>query len=247
MTPEEIYTLEKEDILHYSTEGFDIYKHYVKNRSYLIKIKKDINTNKCILFFHGSRDLHWDCALNSTNMLTEEYITVYLQGTNQGIFQLEKPYIHNYGYISYGENFFEIRDYTDNFIDDIDYVKEVKKDLIKRYRFSNFYAVGHSNGGVFVCLFPIYLPNEFIAIVSHEGGMGYDEYFNIPFDKLDDSIKPKMLFYTGTTDIHKDPCIQAHRIFTNEGFNSSIYIEDGLSHNYSSNCENYIYNFLNSC
>jgi len=248
----QIYQLEINNITQFECDHFIINKYTLPNkRSYLVKTPKNSNNiTKCILFFHGSRDLHWDCALLSTNLISNkylDYIIVYLQGNNQGVFNLEEPHLHpQYGYISYGENFFEIRDSAINFTGptdptgptgptgDINYVKEVKENIKNKYNTSEFFAIGHSNGGVFLTLFPIYLPGEFSKLISHQGGMGYDEYFNIPFHlekKLDNNFKlPDMLFYTGTEDIHFLPCVQAHNIFLNEGFNSEIYIEKGLKH-----------------
>jgi hypothetical protein len=255
----QIYELEKDDVRKFECNTFIIYKFIVflknnKLKSYLVKIPKNTNKKcftisnikKCIMFFHGSRDLHWEVALLSTNMLSENFITIYLQGNNQGEFHLEEPHIHkDYGYISYGENFFEIRDTALNFYEDIEYVKIVKHDVIEKYAFTDFYSVGHSNGGVFICLFPIYLPNEFIALLSHQGGMGWDERFNIPFEKLDiNSKKPFIYFYTGSEDIHKIPCIQAHQIFTNEGFQSKLYIEEGLTHTWKKYHETNIYDYF---
>jgi len=249
-----IYELEISNTLVFECDIYIIYKYFVclqnnKQRSYLVKIPKvhvvDITKiKKCIMFFHGSRDLHWDVALLSTNMLSNEFITIYLQGNNQGNFELTQPNIEK-GFISYGENFFEIRDFAPNFYEDLEYVKLVKKDIIDKYQFTDFYAVGHSNGGVFICLFPIYLPNEFKALVSHQGGMGLDEWFNIPFEKLDtSSVKPSIYFYTGTDDIHKIPCIKAHEIFTNEGFDYKLDIENGLQHTWEKYHESSIYDYL---
>lgn len=248
-----IYELEINNIEMIEFENFIIKKYNIlignKMRSYLVKIptKCDVSQiSKCILFFHGSRDLHWDVALISTNMIHEQFITVYLQGNNQGNFELESPHLHeHYKYVSYGENFFEIRDFTENFYEDLNYVKCVKNDLILKYNFTNFYAIGHSNGGVFVTLFPIYLPNEFKALVSHQGGIGWDEWFNIPFEKIkNEDTKTPIYFYSGTDDVHKIPCIQAHKLFINEEFNSEIYIEDGLNHTWNKSCENNLYNYL---
>ena len=84
-----IYKLEISNTLVFECDNFIIYKYFVclqnnKQRSYLVKIPKlniiDITKiKKCIMFFHGSRDLHWDVALLSTNMLSNEFITIYLQ------------------------------------------------------------------------------------------------------------------------------------------------------------------------
>jgi len=250
---QQIYELEINNIASIEFENFIIKKNNIligdKMRSYLIKIPKKYDVfkiSKCILFFHGSRDLHWDVALISTNMIHEEFITVYLQGNNQGKYELKIPHLHHvYKYVSYGENFFEIRDFTENFYEDLNYVKNVKNDLILKYNFTDFYAVGHSNGGVFVTLFPIYLCGEFKALVSHQGGFGWDEWFNIPFEKLNEhDIKTPIYFYTGSEDIHKIPCIQAHNLFINEGFDSEIYIENGLKHTWKKYCEDNIYNYL---
>ncbi len=109
-------------------------------------------------------------------------------------------------------------------------------------------AMGHSNGGVFACLLPIYMPNDFKAIISHQGGFGYDEWFHIPFDNLSiNDKKTPIYFYTGTEDIHMMPCIQAHRLFTNEGFASTLYIEPGLTHTWDTSCETRLYTWMQEC
>jgi hypothetical protein len=75
--------------------------------------------------------------------------------------------------------------------------------------------------------------------------LGYDEWFNIPFELLKNTDKKTPIyFYTGTLDIHLEPCIQAYKIFTNEGFKSSIYIEQNLKHTWNKDCENHILNYL---
>jgi hypothetical protein len=58
------------------------------------------------------------------------------------------------------------------------------------------------------------------------------------------SKKPSIYFYTGSDDIHKIPCIQAHQIFTNEQFDSKLYIEDGLTHTWKKYHEINIYDYL---
>lgn len=245
-----IYYLEINNVLKFSTEKYDIYKHHVmlangKQRSYLIKINKNIDISKiknCIFFFHGSRDLHWDVAMVSTNLLSDDFIVVYLQGH----LNLIEPTIHeHYNYVTYGENFWEIRDFVPQFDEDIEYIKLVKFDIDRLYGFSNYFAIGHSNGGVFVCLLPIYLPGFFKAVVSHQGGMGYDQWFYVPFEKMkkEDKLCP-IYFYTGEYDIHKDPSIQAHNIFNNEGWDSTLYIEPGLIHKWNKECESKLLDYF---
>ena len=245
----EVYQLEIQNVLFFEKDNYLIYKYYVGERSYIVKMKKNLNQipKKCIMFFHGSKDLHWDCAILSTDMVDDDYIVVYLQGNNQGVYQLEPPHVDkDYGYISYGNNYFEIRDFADNFDADIKYVQDVIQDVGLKYDLTKFYAVGHSNGGVFVCLFPIYLPGKFIAIISHQGGMGWDEHFNIPFEKIDEKYtKPHMFFFTGSDDIHLTPCIQAHNIFTIESFDSVLHIEPNLTHTWRKIDEKYIFDFFN--
>lgn len=244
------YELEINNVLRYETNEYIIIKDFVETnmhkRSFLIKIPKNNNIKNCIFFFHGSRDLHFDVAINSTNLLHENFIVVYFQGNNQGIYNLEYPHLHkHYGYVSFGENFFEIRHNTDNFKDDIEYVKLVRDKILEGYNIEKFYIVSHSNGAVFSCLLPIFLPDMFEKIFNHQGGMGYDEWFNIPFELLKENDKKTPIqFYTGTLDVHLNPCIQAHKIFTNEGFESSIFIKEGEKHSYNKNCEEHIFNYF---
>lgn len=250
---QKIYSLEIQDIRTFETENWIITKRTVrmpnsKIRSYLIKIPKHSNTQyfkKCIMFFHGSRDLHWDVALVSTNMIYDkykDYITVYLQGE----LNLTKPKIHEqYNYITYGENFYEIRYWLPQFDEDLEYMQLVRDDLMTGWDFEKFYAIGHSNGGVFLCLIPVFLPNFFEKIISHQGGIGWDEFFSIPFEKfVEGSRHTPIYFYTGTEDVHKIPCIQAHQIFTNEGFPSTLWIEEGLGHKWNIECEEHLFEYL---
>ena len=105
----EVYQLEIQNVLFFEKDNYLIYKYYVGERSYIVKMKKNLNQipKKCIMFFHGSKDLHWDCAILSTDMVDDDYIVVYLQGNNQGVYQLEPPHVDkDYGYISYGNNYF---------------------------------------------------------------------------------------------------------------------------------------------
>ena len=243
------YELETSGAVRYETDEYVLIKDFVfigYHRSFLIKIPKNNNVKYCMFFFHGSRDLHFDVAMNSTNLQHENFIVVYFQGDNQGVLNLEPPHIHkHHGYVSFGENFFEIRHGTDNFKNDVDYVKMVRNYILEKYDINIFYAVGHSNGGVFLCLAPIFLSGMFKKIISHQGGMGYDEWFNVPFELLKDTDeKTPIHFYTGTLDVHLEPCIQAHKIFTNEGFESSIFIKDGEKHTWNKECEEHIFNYL---
>jgi hypothetical protein len=68
--------------------------------------------------------------------------------------------------------------------------------------------------------------------------MGFDPLFGLDFDLVDLAcIKPKILFYTGSLDMHKNVCQIAHNIFLAEKYYSEIIIIDGLDHNYKKECE----------
>ena len=45
-------------------------------------------------------------------------------------------------------------------------------------------------------------------------------------------------------DIHKEVCVEAHNLFTSDGYHSELYIENGLEHTYNKSCERYILNFF---
>ena len=211
------------------------------DRFFIIGFPINCKPTNVILFFHGSRDLAWNLALSQSN-LNKDNIVIFCQACTENIVE---PHIHpDYGYISFGEIFWEIIYDTSIFKNDLDYVKYII-DYLYEMDINNIYAIGHSNGGVFVCLLAVYFPNVFVKLVSHQGGIGYDIRFKIPFELLDQTLKlTPILFYTGSLDIHKIVCEQAHMIFTNEGFKSELYIEPDLSHEYKSSCETYIINWL---
>lgn len=159
------------------------------------------------------------------------------------------PYKHEvYNNISHGELYFEIRDNTSGFHEDIKYTNDVIEDLKLNYDIDNkkIYFVGHSNGGVFGCLLSIYLPNTFKGIISHMGGIGYDPHFYLDFSKLNDTDnKTPILFYTGDQDIHNYPCKAAYNIFKSEDFPIvDIKVISNLDHTYCYNCEIYMLNWF---
>jgi predicted esterase len=220
----------------------------LKNRYYLHTIPNYTNKNDLILFYHGSRDIAWTQALEYTNLVNKakenNYIVVY--GQSSGI--INKPIIHKYyGYASFGELYWEIRDNNEQFEEDLLYTELIIDMMKRKCDINNIYFIGHSNGGVFALLLALYMPNTFTKIVSHMGGIGYDPYFYLNFNILKDTDrKTPILFYTGENDIHRKPCEAAYEIFTGENFAADIYIEPNISHLYLNTCEAYILDWLKS-
>jgi hypothetical protein len=56
--------------------------------------------------------------------------------------------------------------------------------------------------------------------------------------------KTPLLFYTGTEDIHKNPCIWAADIFRDAGFPVDIFIKQDLKHRYEASAEPYMIHWL---
>jgi predicted esterase len=212
------------------------------DRFFLYTIKENNKSYDLLLFYHGSCDSAWANALEYTGFseLDDNIITVYGQASGN-IVPSHKHSI--YSYTSFGELFWEIRDCVKGFDEDLDYTKIVIEIMKKMYDIKKVYFVSHSNGGVFALLMAVYMSNYFDAIVSHQGGMGFDPHFYVDFSKASCN-KPRMLFYTGTFDIHKKVCEEAHELFKSEGYDSELYIENGLEHTYDKACEPYILNFL---
>ncbi len=217
--------------------------------------------NNLLVYYHGSRDIALDCALNSTDLINnfgnESWHIVF--GQCSGV--IEQPYIHeNYNHVAYGEIYWKINQ-IENLTDDIDYTKQLIEYMDTNYKINKKVFIGHSNGGVFGMLLPIYFskkPNFFDIIVSHQGGLGFDPYFRLDFHLLHETeilngellplwsdLKPKILLYTGEHDIHKSVCEQAYNIFNNENYYVKIIIVKDLKHSYKKECEITIKKWIN--
>lgn len=113
------------------------------------------------------------------------------------------------------------------------------------YTIRRIFSIGHSNGGVFNLQLAIYLPNTFAGIISHQGGIGYDPGYYLDFSRLkEEDNKTPILFYTGTDDIHREPCEWAANIFRDANFPVDIFIEQGARHSYLSSAEEFMMSWL---
>lgn len=227
----------------------NIVKEIILNdRYYLYSPPKNKEiSHDLILFYHGSRDIAWTQILEYTNLVenNEKFIIAFGQASGT----INKPEIHpEHGYASFGEIFWSIDDLQEQFTEDLLYTKAIIGDIKEKHLISDVYFIGHSNGGVFALLLALYTPNLFKGIASHMGGIGYDSTLNLNFKLLSiaDSKTP-MLFYTGEYDLHKKACETAVKIFLSEGFpRVDIFVERKLYHEYKSNCETFILNWLMS-
>jgi len=226
----------------------------IKNRKYIVHEHNNSMSEilGVLLFYHGSRGTGWMSALEYTRWIEyaqqNKLLIVFGQAQGEQLYPHKHPHYNDQ--ITHGELYFEIRDNTTGFHEDIEYTQQILEDVKLNYHIDNkrVYFVGHSNGGVFGCLLTIYLPNTFRGIVSHMGGIGHDPHFYLDFPKLSNTDnKTPILFYTGEYDVHKFPCEVAYNIFKSEDFPIvDIYIEPNLDHTYCYNCEPYILNWLNN-
>ncbi len=226
----------------YITNGGIIKKISIGDRYFFIYINNDIDYNdgiNLLLFYHGSRDIAMNCILSTTSLIKtfgsdKSWIVVF--GQCDGIIQ--DPYIHKgYGKIAYGEIYWGITG-VQNMYEDIEYTKNIVQIMSTRYNINKKAIMGHSNGGVFSLLIPIFLSNLFDFVISHQGGIGFDPLFGLDFHLVNENDnKPKILFYTGSNDIHKNVCKIAHNIFLAKKYETDIIIIDGLDHNYKKECE----------
>lgn len=209
-----------------------------------------INAETSILmYYHGSRGNAWISALYETRWIeycnSRNMIVVFGQAEGE----IADPHIHeHYGYVSYGERYWEIRDNFPQFDRDLQYTKDIIKHFTSTIPFQEpkVYYCGYSNGGVILCLFAIRLAHLFTAMVSHMGGIGYDACFYLDFS-LNDALIPPLLFYTGEFDIHRKPCETARKIFLCANTTIvDIHIEPGLDHSYRSNCEQFIIQWIDN-
>lgn len=197
-----------------------------------------------LIFFHGSRGnaYHQLMLTNLSSYLPQGIITVYGQCSGE----MMEPYVHpSYGGIAYGEIYWEIRDTDSQFLEDVSYTREIIQYMRDHYQIRRIFSIGHSNGGVFNIQLALHLPNIFTGIVSHQGGIGYDPRYYLDFSVMnEDDHKTPILFYTGTDDIHKEPCIWAADIFRDAGFSVEIFIEKDLKHRYEATSEPFMINWL---
>lgn len=227
----------------YNTGEGTIKKIFINDRYFFIYNDNAVNYNEKInllLFYHGSRDIAINCILESTSLINTFGKNNWLIVFGQCDGTIQEPYISKYGKIAYGEIYWGITG-LQNRDDDIQYTKNILQYVETKYKINKKVMLGHSNGGVFSLLIPIYLPSVFDIIISHQGGIGFDPYFCLDFHLVDtEKRKEKILFYTGTLDIHKSVSEQANNIFKAEGYKTDIIIIDKLDHNYKHECENII-------
>lgn len=199
----------------------------------------DENT-QTIIFYHGSRGDAFFSLVEKSRLIqfvdTLNFILIF--GQSLGL--RKEPHIDEiYGGTSFGDCYWEIRDLKEGFFNDLEYTERIiSNESSKKVNF-----IGHSNGGVFACLLAIYCDNKFSNIISHMGGIGWDDNFTLDF-KNRKGGSPNLLFYTGTEDVHLKPCVWANDIFQTEGYNSQIYIEEGRKHSYHYSSEKIILDFI---
>lgn len=231
----------------FEIENGIIRKIFIGERYFYIYTNNNIDYTKetnLFIFCHGSRDIAMDCILSSTSLIStfgDNFIVIFGQCT--GIIQ--EPYIHkNFGNIAYGEIYWGITN-VQNKDADIEYINKIVNFADNNYKINKRIIMGHSNGGVFVLLMAIYLPNIFDAIISHQGGIGWDPLFGLDFELIENNYKKsKLLFYTGSLDGHKSVCEIAHNIFLAENYESDIIVIEGLKHKYKKDCEITIKNWI---
>jgi hypothetical protein len=224
----------------YKTEKGLAKKICIDDRYFFVYEKDNINYDKVnlLVFYHGSRDIAMNCILSSTSLIDtfgeDNWIIVFGQCNGK----IGEPSINQkFGKLGFGEIYWGITSIQGK-DGDIKYTKKMMSYIESKYKINKKVFMGYSNGGVFGLLIPIYLPDVFDAVISHEGGTGWDPLFRLDFDLVDkQKRKTKILFYTGTLDGHKSVCEIGHNIFLAEGYDSEIIIIEGLKHNYEKECE----------
>jgi predicted peptidase len=207
----------------------------LNQKRYFLYVEQFDSAHDAIIFFHGSRSIAYECAFDVTNLLvTWKGPIIFGQAGAPG--EIISPYIHPiFGDVSYGELYFEIRDEVSQFKIDLEYTKILINYLGNR----NIYFMGHSNGGIFGLLVMLHLhPSTFKGVVCHMGGIGHDPHYYLDFkyfEEFNPQSYPKILFYTGTHDEYRVPTLQAMDIFKAYDFETSLYIEEGIGHEYNHN------------
>ena len=204
-----------------------------------------------LVVFHGSRGNALYMALEITRWIERtpelgDFIIAFGQAEISPYHQVdpivaaadpgnEYAWMHPFYGITFGERYWEIRDYEPKFQQDVAYAREIVETVEQGYNIdpSRKLYLGHSNGGVFCLQLMIHEPNLFTAYCSHMGGIGYDPNFIIDFDAIKQEDKKPLLLVTGDKDVHLTACLQAKEIFENEEFPSvEIIIQEDLEHIY---------------
>jgi hypothetical protein len=184
----------------FQTECGIIKKIFLGERYFYCYINNNIDYTKEInlfLFCHGSRDIAMNCIMSSTSLIStfgsdKNYIVVF--GQCDGVIQ--EPYIHKFfGKIAFGEIYWKITGVQNKEID-IEYINQIVKYIDNNYKINKKIIMGHSNGGVFCLLMAIYLPNTFDAIISHQGGIGFDPLFCLDFDLIEITAINQEYYFT---------------------------------------------------
>ena len=213
---------------------------------------------KLILFFHGSRESAWNAALRDTrlielsNTLYHEKNEVLLIAFGQARGKATKNFVKMHSFydyqITFGEFYWEIRDYNPEFQTDLLYTTHIIDQLCTEFNVDKefVYYIGHSNGGVFGCLLSVYLPNHFRAICSHMGGIGWDPSFYLDFEKLKEGDKKTPMFLvTSEFDVHLHPTKAAFNLYKGEEFpNIQMVVKPNTDHTYLPDIEPSIWNFF---
>lgn len=208
--------------------------------------------NGLLLIYHGSRDIAFDYIFKQCTYLLEEFSKqnyLLFFGQSDGVIK-DEPYIHpKYKHVSYGELYWGIRS-GQNMMEDIQYTKDAINTISNLFRNDcPTFIFSHSNGAVFSLLLTVHMPNTFKAIISHQGGLGYDSGFYIDFDLLKETDqRVPILLYTGTHDVHKEACEGAYRLFSNMDFPCEIIIAKDEYHGTISNqSQQDIFDYIINC
>merc|ERR1711976_311516 len=244
---------EMKDLNHVETRFGTVVERCIENgRKFLIHTPNELSPGRkpLIVYLHGSRGNAMYCALERTRWIERSDCFVVF-GQAEGTNLSENRFVEidrrwKRATLSFGEKYWEIRDTFDQFKRDIAYLDELVAICLKEYPIdpNTVFLLGHSNGGVFSCLVPLYLPNRFTRICSHHGGIGWDPNFYLDFTKSDQQRRTPMLFLTGDQDVHRSPCEAANQIFTDEGFDSELVVRKNTSHGYNWTEENFIFHWF---
>jgi len=207
--------------------------HLLSTRYGFLHVPKCVSEgSNLVLIYHGSRDIafhYLKCCDTLISALSERGYIIFFGQASGTIF--EEPITHpKYQDIYYGDLYWGIRK-SQNMEAEFEYTREAISSVRSSYNINHIFFIGHSNGGVFSLLLPIYMPEIFTAIVSHQGGLGYDAGFYIDFEAIPSSLpKPSILFYTSNVDVHHEACIGGYNLFKNMDFECELVVANEEPH-----------------
>jgi len=141
---------------------------------------------------------------------------------------------------------------------DVEYTDRVLDFVISDYPVdtSRIYAIGHSNGGMFISELVVSLGHRFAAAVNHMGGIAllpaevdeetkkiWDEEKHVAVSSAKQKVP--LMIVTSTRDDNRPPCYRAKIEFENNGWDVTFVLLEDIPHAYWAERTPQVWEFFN--